>query len=48
MQQLGGFPAKINNPILPAKYDFNNSVSLNIFASNAATIAVIAGHSSRS
>ena len=30
----------------PAKYDFNNSVSLNAFASKAATIAVIVGHCS--
>jgi len=40
-----GLPAKI---ILfpPAKYDFNNSVSLNAFASKAATSPVIVGHSS--
>ena len=31
---------------LPAKYDFNNSVPLNAFASKAATNAVIVGHSS--
>jgi len=30
----------------PTKHDFNNSVSLNAFVSNAATSAVIAGHSS--
>jgi len=30
----------------PAKYYFNNSVSLNAFASKAATSAVIMGHSS--
>ena len=30
----------------PAKYDFNNSVSLNAFASKAATNAMIMGHSS--
>jgi len=30
----------------PAKYNFNNSVSLNAFASKAATNAVIVGHSS--
>jgi len=30
----------------PAKYDFNNFVSLNAFASKAATSAVIVGHSS--
>ena len=30
----------------PAKYDFNNSVSLYAFASKAATIAVIVGHCS--
>jgi len=30
----------------PAKYDFNDPVSLNAFASKAATSAVILGHSS--
>ena len=30
----------------PTKYDFNNSVSLNAFASKAAANAVIVGHSS--
>ena len=29
----------------PAKYDFNNSVSLNVFVSKAAPIVVIVGHS---
>jgi len=31
---------------LPAKSDFDDSVSLNVFASKAATSAVIVGHSS--
>jgi len=31
-----GLPAKIDNPVSPAKYDFNNSVPLNAFAPKAA------------
>jgi len=42
-----GLPAKIGNPVPASQvaYHFNNSVSLNAFASKAATSAVIVGHS---
>jgi len=37
-----GSPVEIKNPT--AKHDFDNSVALNAFASEAATNAMIVGH----
>jgi len=43
---FGCLAANIKNLLPPAKYDFNNSVSLNAFASKAASSEAIMVHSS--
>jgi len=40
-----GLPVAVTNPVPPAKWDSNNSVQFNAFASKAATNAVIVGTS---
>jgi len=43
---LVGLLAKINHSVPASQVRFNNSMSLNVFASKAATSAVTVGHSS--